>query len=139
MSTPPFSDADFGRYIQHFGVPKMQNVTLYPDVSNPDVPRNEIEVFNFIDLDGQELIFTSNGFTFPGRGYIPYKEIIIATWPSGMRLKPNYREYIEIRFRDRPPIAFHAGPQAAVSLGLFVGGIASIRKREAKNSPGVNS
>ena len=64
------------------GLGEMDNITLNPARSDPDVPKGETVIMEVIDRNGQRLYFTGNGLTIPGQGFFPYKDIQHADWPS---------------------------------------------------------
>ena len=80
MSARPFSNTELAEYVRIIGLGQMANVTLDPAHSHPDVPAGEVVVMEVVDLNGQGLFFTGSGFTVPGHGFVPYKDIFGADW-----------------------------------------------------------
>jgi hypothetical protein len=122
--------------IEFFGFGRMENFTLFPAYSHPDVPADESVIMEFIDPKGQSLFFTTRGLTIPGHGFIHYKDIGHSDWPHHVKgLEHDFEEYIAISGRDIPTITFHLGKRASVPLGGFIMLITrTLKNMQAKQS-----
>ena len=119
MSAPPFSNTELVEYVRIMGFGKMDNVTLDPAHSHPDVPAGEVVVMEVVDCNGQGLFFTGSGFTIPGHGFVPYKDIFGADW-ARRGLTTADKKKIEISFRKSPLILTLNLGDRATRLGLFI-------------------
>ena len=138
MSTSdPFIDYMM-HHIQNFQFGERDNISLFPAYSHPDVPADENIIMEFIDPKGQSLFFTTNGFTVPGHGFIHYKDIGHHDWGSPVSAGRNYKEYVRLFLRNRPPIEFHVGKNYSVRLGFFIMELSKAKNRQAKSPTGTS-
>jgi hypothetical protein len=134
MSTSDAYNQDLMHLIRFSGFEDRDNITLFPAYSHPDVPAGESLIMEFIDPKGQGLFFTTNGFTVPGHGFIPYKSVGHADWGSISTAGPNYKEFVQLTFHDRPTIEFHVGKHFSMSLDFFIMKFSRAKKWQAKQS-----
>lgn len=131
MSAPPFSKTELAEYVQIIGFGQMDNVTLNPAHSHPDVPAAEAVVMEVIDRDGRGLFFTGSGFTIPGHGFVPYKDIFGADW-ARCGLTTADKKKIEISFTNRPLVVTLNLGDGATRLGLFIHAMAMKHRRHPR-------
>jgi len=97
------------------------SVTFNPPLPHPDVPAGDTAVMVYTGTDGQKCFFICSGFTIPGHGFILYKDTFRCSWPTPMGTRmANYKEFLEIFFRDRPPIYHFVGPATCVLGHLII-------------------
>jgi hypothetical protein len=101
----------------------LHNVILKPKRSHPSLPKDEILVAEVIDKGGQSYFFTNNGFTLPGRGFVPYQEIKAVKWisfkPDRIRRKADDFDHIEFLSSDGLQFALTDVEQAVFPLLKF--------------------
>ena len=102
---------------------RVHNVTLKPAYSHPSVPPGETIVAEVIARGGHGVFFTSNGFTLPVRGFIPYGEIVSAAWistrPDRFARKREDFDHIEFSLRDGSSVTLTDVEQAVFPLLRF--------------------
>lgn len=108
MNAPAISDADMVQIqLQKWiGKRNVLNVKISPPYSHPCVPEGDKVIAEVVDKSGQGLFFTDSGFTFPGRGFIHYTDVVAAHWMSsdphlnkGKRKHELY-DHIELSLSD---------------------------------------
>jgi hypothetical protein len=125
MSTPAISNADMVEIQLRKWMARgyVLNATLRPTYSHPFVPAGDTVVAEIIDRAGQGVFFTTNGFTLPGRGFIPYADIVAADWistrPDRLRRKREDFDHIELSLRDGSSVTLTDIEQAVFPLLRF--------------------
>jgi hypothetical protein len=109
----------------------MDNVTMEPANTHPDVPSGEVVVMEVVDRNGQGLFFTGSGFAIPGHGFVPYKDISGAGWANyGFKFEDKYK--IEVRFTNSPLVVTLNIGDYAMRLSMFINSMAMTHKRFAR-------
>ena len=98
--------------------------TLYPTTPHPDVPAGQKALCEKISPNGHRFIFTASGFTFPGHGFIPYHDVVRATWGEQRFDQPkdkDHQNYLVVHFRDSLPVQIYlGGSSSSVSFGGLI-------------------
>jgi hypothetical protein len=125
MSTPVISNADMVeiQLRKWMARGRVHNVALRPAYSHPSVPAGETVVAEVIARGGHGVFFTTNGFTLPERGFIPYGDIVSAAWisprPDRFARKREDFDHIEFSLRDGSSATLTDVEQAVFPLLRF--------------------
>ena len=105
-------------------IARASGASLYPTTPHPDVPAGQKAICEQIAPNGHRFVFTASGFTFPGHGFIQYRDVERADWrdnPNIYDQTKEYRNYLVVHFRDRLPIEIYLGdPGSSVATGGLI-------------------